>query len=482
MAVTASQVFRCLEQAPALHVARHEIHCAPFEDLRHAVYRIILGLSDEDYGDTDIAGGLRSALSEWLTVPVPFSHLHLPALGDFGDPAITGTRWGDDIRRDLETALSSLQEIRQCVSPLRDALAEELQRAIESGRRWRIYCHRRAAEHFVACCAEIGHHLDPAAFIHSLRDYRSAEPFDLLIKVGPLRRRGWGAFPASCLNAPRYRDLVQFAWAGTRDETGVGDDPLLASWIGSSTGAADGQHHQTAAGGGLADTSLAGIRLVSTTFLHGDQTSRSIGGPSAEGGDLDELHSFSEMVRVAAPRRAWLLHLDNESGILYPPHAEVLLVDFAAVHRATSWKGELSEGSPSGKYLVRADIGDVNLGAHSTERGWFSVRWKRELERRFTCNERDLLWQLRSAGIRLRNLRGCVQHWLLPATTVIHAPQRARYFELLIGVLDMEALEPRPDVPHAALHGGEPRGRRLRFLAVRPFSTAFTSRKSSETR
>ena len=57
------------------------------------------------------------------------------------------------------------------------------------------------------------------------KDYREVEPFDVLVKVGPLRSKGWGSAPDATLSAPRFAKMVQIVWSGCGDEDDFGYDP-----------------------------------------------------------------------------------------------------------------------------------------------------------------------------------------------------------------------------------------------------------------
>ena len=447
MAVAASRVFEHLEHHRILRIARHEVASHPFTRLRRAMYGLAVGLNDEDSGDVELSDRLRQCLSEWLTVPVPFASLRATALDELGDPGFVEIRWGDDMRRYLDAARQSLSVLQRMESPLRAQLSCEIRDASRGRLPCRVYCHRSATEHFISCAAEAGCTLGPNDFIHSLRDYRNAEPFGALIKVGPLRARGWGSVPSACVNAPRYSELVQVVWTGMDDEPGFGDDPLVTPWTGASA-SGESTRDQNGSGPGRGTgtiTDTAPSAWSRTVIVHEDRSKfDDAKQPASDESSPDELEIFARMDRPQSPRRVLLLHIGGNLGLLYPPHAEVLLSAPGASTPDAISRSTLAEVDPCGRFLVRADVGDVNLGAHLTDHGWYSTRWKAELKRQFDWHEEGLLRRLRAAGITLRNLRECVVHWIQRASTVIHAPQRRRHFELLIDVLEMETREPQP--------------------------------------
>jgi hypothetical protein len=418
------------------------------------MYELAVGLSDGDDGDPELSDRLRRSLSEWLTVPVPFMGLNTTALDELGNPGFVEVRWGERMRSSLDAAKQSLAVLKALESPLRAQLCRVLRDTSGRSIRWRIYCHRSAAEHFESCALEAGYSISPDVFIHSLRDYRDAEPFDVLIKVGPLRTRGWGSIPSACANAPRYHELVQVVWTGMSDEAGFGEDPIVTPWVGTIASKENSGGQEGSRAGDIMNThgraaSLAWSRSI---IIHEDSSDTGQLEPFTlpDESSRDELQAFAQMGRVHTPRRALLLHIGNNLGLLYPPHAEVLFLIPGAQGAEAVSKAILSEIDPRGRYLIRADIGDVNLGNHLTDRGWYSTRWKAELKQQFEWHEEGLLRKLRAAGIKLRNLGACVELWIQPASTVIHAPQQRRHFQILVDVLDMETRAPRPSADSRA--------------------------------
>jgi hypothetical protein len=432
----ASTIFNHLAQHPTLDIARHEVECSAFNQLRRSVYRLVIGLQDADMDEIETAHRLRQSLSEWLTVPIQLAHLQTSVLDELGSSAAVGVRWGAEVRTCFDAAVSSAHAVKLLQSPLRRELANALKEADASGLTLRIHCHRGATEHFASCAAGAGVTLGADAFVHSLRDYRDADPFDVLIKVGPLRTRGCGYFPAACLNAARYRCLKQLVWAGMSDEEGFGDDPLILPWqeaLMPVTGVSS-----------TANSTPPVLRWLRTIIVHPDTTVGANSAPDDAFTAPDELLAFSAIRRNQPLRRALLLHVGSGLAVFYAPHAEVLLLKNVASEPRTLSRRELSAGNLHGSILVRADVGDVNMGAHSSNPGWYSAQWKAELIRRFTYHPEGLIRELRAAGLTLRNLHARVEHWCQRAPNVISAPQQRRHFNMLIDVLDMERASATP--------------------------------------
>jgi hypothetical protein len=211
LAVTASQIFDFLDQDRSFSIKRHEIHSALFGTLRRSVRLIVARLSEGDEVDSqEVADRLRTLLSEWLTVPIPFSGELLESVSALGDAKVVETRWGREIRTAYDLACASALTIQHEENPARTQLRDVVQQLRTLGGAWRIYCHRRARVHFESIFED--EPLAADSFLHTVRDYREAEPFDVLIKVGPLRSRGWGSAPDSLRSAPRFGTLLQIVW------------------------------------------------------------------------------------------------------------------------------------------------------------------------------------------------------------------------------------------------------------------------------
>src|SRR6185312_11746857 len=126
MAATATQILGFLERNRVLRITRHEIACHALASLRREMFALIIGLRDEETGNTEIADLLRRSLSEWLTVPLPFVSFHATALNELGSSELVENRWGADIRQSYDAARRSLDTLRGMTSPLRAQLRNSI--------------------------------------------------------------------------------------------------------------------------------------------------------------------------------------------------------------------------------------------------------------------------------------------------------------------------------------------------------------------
>jgi hypothetical protein len=390
---------------------------------------VVVFREGDDQEARDISDGLRAILSEWLTVPIRFDSSMLSALVNMGDGARIEQRWGRDIRAAYDDAYRCAQRIQKMDNPIRTKLADVLRELENNAREFKIYCHSQARQHFETLSVQAGVTLRDNAFLHSVTQYRNAEPFDVLIKVGPLRARGWGSAPDALLTAPRFDTLIQVVWSGCVDEAGFGYDPVSAPLPGPES-------EPRPAG---ANASAPALRIGWETTEVRPPTESDDGPGDIQ--DLDDFEIFTRLGHTADMRRASLIQIDDDRGILYPPHSRLLSFDPAAIAAKSIDYRIPGETLFEGMFLIIPILDDELLNGLQAEEGYYSRIWKERLGAEFSRDSDGLINQLRSNGLDLRVLRSRVEHWCKPATTVIHAPQQMRHFEILISVLktDFEA-------------------------------------------
>ena len=152
-------------------------------------------------------------------------------------------------------------------------------------------------------------------------------------------------------------------------------------------------------------------------------------------------------------RRATLVQIDDEDGILYPPHSQVATFDPTPHAEDPIGYRLAGETLSEGMFLIWPIFGAADLGALHAGEGHYSRIWKERLRDKFRYTPNDLVRRLREGGIELRNLRSCVRQWCRPASTVIHAPQQRRHFEILIKVLGIDHDPPRRCTTPSSLVG-----------------------------
>jgi len=428
MPKSASKVFEFLERNEEVTIERHEIASTTFGTLRRYLRHIVLNLHDSyDQDARDISYQLRSLLSEWLTVPVHFDQLIFDAIFSlFGEAETVRTRWGSDILELYNTATSSAMDLTSSENPVRAKVHMIINESRARGSAVRVYCHRKARSHFKSIFAgpeELP--LEEKVFLHSVRDYRETDPFDVLIKVGALRPRGWGSVPDAILTAPIFNNLVQIVWSGCNDEADFGYDPGTPQ-----LDAADGS------GASLAKASVFRCGCVNWNrqVLRSGEDFSSFTGEKA---DEDELHLFREIGRQEGNRPAIHLQINETHGIFYPPHARILSFDPDRAARRPIDTRVPDDTLVEGIFLIMPFGVDMESDGVRAEHGYYSRIWKSKLEQEFRNDSHGLIRRLRAAGLNLVHLSTAIHHWCKPPSTVIHAPQQMKHFKILLNVLDL---------------------------------------------
>lgn len=430
MTATASDIFSFLDQHQSLLIERHEIRSTAFYEIRRHLRSIVVRLADsEDVQAKEICSQIRSALSEWLTVPVPFDDAMLRTVRGVSESHAMG-RFGDDIQSASAAAVQCVKQL-PAESPLRATLRYLISDLLAKKRPFKIYCHRSSVSYFQSLFAEGV--LVASSFLHSVVEYRNAPLFDVLIKVGPLRSRGWGAAPDSLLSAPRFETLIQVIWEGCADEPDFGYDPVSAS---SDTTTSDVVTRNS-------ETVLAAqIKKIVTIKQSGDPETMLLPGEV----EIDEFKIFRRLTRVGEKQKALRVQIDSEHGILHPRYSPILSYDPADFLNPidTRYAGDtLAEGM----FLIRPMLGDIDLGGIQAAEGYYSRTWKQRLREELQNSPENLCLMLRNKGLDLLHLRSCLSNWSKPATGVIHAPQLMEHFRILIDVLAPDEGSPVLNIP-----------------------------------
>lgn len=425
---TATEVLEFLESTKDIVIDRREIASASFGVIRRNIRRIVVNLSDSDDEEAlRIARELRTTLSEWLTVPVAFDNSVSESLASvLGAPDAVQARWGKEIRSYYDLCRESAQDIQREENPVRIQLRTVTEELRAQQREFKIYCHPRSIDHYQALLVEAGcEQLATEIFICTLKAYNETSPFDVLIKVGPLRVRGWGSAPDALVSSPRFKKLVHMVWAGCSNDTDFGYDPVESM---HGTLAKDGEES-----GHEGHSIHRKLNFNTHTSRYGEDP----GADADSESNSDELRIFRNLEQSAESRPATLVQVEDSHGILYPPHSRVLSFDCDSTAQSPIMFRIPGDSLVEGMYAIVPDVDDIDLGGLQAERGHFSEIWKARLKALYSADPAKLMIRLRAEGLNLINLSSAIRHWCSPPTTVIHAPQQVKHFEILIKVLEV---------------------------------------------
>src|SRR5712692_3390941 len=130
MSVTASQILGFLERRQTFTFERTEIALPEFENVRRNLRQIVMKLHESDDNEAvELAKGVRTLLSEWLTTPIAFDQSMERSLAElFGDRGTISSRWGFDIADLHEAAREASANLATVESPVREKLKEIIER------------------------------------------------------------------------------------------------------------------------------------------------------------------------------------------------------------------------------------------------------------------------------------------------------------------------------------------------------------------
>ena len=417
-----TRLFEFLAQSELRVIEKHEVCSTKFSVLRRSLRRIIILLREEgDEESGHLSERLRTLLSRWLTTPIEFDHNLLESIEGIGAGVGFETRWGAQIGMAYKAACGAARELAGTRNPLREKLKELVEGLVCREEVFRIYCHRSAVIDFPFIqYASVSTHPERELFLHTPREYRESNLFDVLIKVGPLRSRGWGAVPDAVLTAPRFNKLVQILWMGCNDELDFGYDPVCMSEVTDENI------------GSNPTRIICGMTWKTTNSRTGDDLSETSLGP-----EEDDFRILSELRYPMERRRCVLLHCGEQQGILYPPRADVLSFDpLADADRSIDVRSSV-DGLIERMFVIEEHFHESEAGNAQAVEGAYSQIWKQHLVDRLLL-EPDFESRLRKDGLDLRNLKQSLWHWSKSATTVVHAPQRRKHFEILIHNLNID--------------------------------------------
>lgn len=425
MTVDASRVLGFFDCQESTAWERTEVVCGSFFRFRNSIWRIISELIEDadEARVADLLGQLHVLRSSCLTKPVEFNKELFEAIHDMEKNGPVAHTWGGSVGRHHVSACDAVEALIIGGNRLRDCVGRSIESLLDQGVDFRIFCNRRTRQDFDSLTDGV---LRDENFLHSVVHYRDSEPFEVLVKVGPLRSRGWGRAPDALINAPRFERLEHIVWKGVPDEPEFGYDPAVTSF--SLAGIPNRSE------GGLGPGASCGHRLKKSVSQVGDDAD-----------DVLELSDEDELLPPAGLRnqsdgyrKTVLVQITDDHGMLFPPLSEVMSFDPLADPSARLELRLAGESLAEGMYIILATYDEDALGETQAEEGRYSPVWKQSLRVELDSNHEGFCRILRNSGIDLIGLDSCVKRWVEPATTVIHAPQQEIHFQKLIEALPLD--------------------------------------------
>jgi hypothetical protein len=418
-ATAASIVFDFVERCPEVELDRQEVVSDNFWQLRRALRSIVFQLHEVEA--EELAEQVRALLSEWLTAPAPLLSSAASIRAVLGPVDVVRIRFGEELAASYEAALTAAGDLRSAESPLRLKVAETLRRVRASAQSFKVFCHKNARQHFQSLAELADGALNDGIFLHSLRDYREAYPFDVLVKVGPLRSGGWGWAPDALVSAPRFRRLIQIVWDGSQDEPGFGYDPVIVA--SSSTNPSK-------------SGSSSVIVWTSNVTRTGESALPGFDSPQREPSTQDDLSAFRQIDRRRDRRPATLIEVDDALGLLYTNHAKILSFDPNPLSKEPISQRAIGDTLSESMFLIVPKDVDFDLGEIRAGHGSVSRVWKDKLARRWQEDQGGMILDLMDLGVA--DLSAAIERWCQAPTTVIHAPRSIKDFGILLKAIDLD--------------------------------------------
>lgn len=425
-----TELFSFFDKNDGFYIEKYEVSSIPFRVLCTSLRNIVLLLieTESELGQ-EIGNRIRILVSEYLTVPIPFTSSLTETLQElFPDVEMVRRLWGSDLAAYSVAAINSSIELQEQGNLLRKSTLDTIDSLLSSKESFKIFCHRRAREYFdLYDETQSNEDLNDEHFLYTLRDYNSSDPFDTLIKVGPMRTKGWGSAPDALITSPRFKKLIQITWRGSLDENGFGYDPvsLLRDEDPLKEGARVFPNHRN----------ISRANWQSQTNQVGDNYEDAGVWIPGE----DDLQILTNSQSNDGRRSAILAQVDDLHGILYPPLSQILSYDNDFIGNKPFSKRLLNETLLEGMFIIHFTVDDVDLGGIHAKHGRYSELWKDKLNKRWRNEPEKLLQHLKEKGLELLYMRTAIRNWCEPPSSVIHAPQRSEHFRILWEVLDVES-------------------------------------------
>jgi hypothetical protein len=153
--------------------------------------------------------------------------------------------------------------------------------------------------------------------------------------------------------------------------------------------------------------------------------------------DEDDFRILSELGRSVDKRRCVLVQFGDKQAVLYPPRAEVLSFDPAADDDHSIDFRLPVDGLSEGMFVIDDRSHESGTDGVHAEEGKYSRIWKQSLNNKMFVDSK-FEDKLRADGIDLKTLEQSLSNWSKPSTSVVHAPQGRKHFEILMRNLQID--------------------------------------------
>jgi len=422
--MSCSALLDMLSERTAFEHMCHVVEMSVFHAYQHVIRRMIGCLDgDDDVQVVRLAQDLRIGLARLHFSPRNFRDTELFHCVLDMEFAEAERKHGKEFRELLVRAVDLQEGLYECSdSPVAKKLKLIIKECQRESMTFRVLCHGAVAGDFrerLEDLAEDGLDVD-GLLLRSNAQYRDTGLFDVLVRLGPMRTEGLGRVPDGVLSAPKFARLEQVIWEGALDDGGIGYD-AIGEWT-----EADGKGRRC-----LEPHHVCWIRQMTTEFVE------SRGVPPVEdileddeAVELFFRHGYEGQRSVEAV----LVTISDAIAVFLRRGSKRLCIDPSSDGVIVECKA--SELRP-GMYLVQENLEDPGLSGSSISKYEYATVWKRRLEERWQNNPKQLLRELRNAGISVTHLETSVVSWIRNDRGCMIAPRRVLDRRVLLDVLGL---------------------------------------------
>tara|TARA_B100000676_G_scaffold311648_1_gene382315 strand:- start:12 stop:1619 length:1608 start_codon:yes stop_codon:yes gene_type:complete len=332
-----------------------------------------------------------------------FSH---PLLSD---KEKVGRLYGEEARKLLNRVEELHANWRSGNSILIDEFRRQIINAIsEFGvDRIRIACRSREIANFQKLLND-DVELTDTQFITGLKEYRVAQPFDVLFRIGSFRMEGMQKIAPPILNAPKYKKLIRFCWDRTSDEIELAQDPItsdinyLQLMPVTTRTVSDSTHVEE-----YSDTD---------TSSHDDEFLNDAENYSSKGS------SHIKCIRILLSENKAALFRKGHRQLVFRNHSdspEILQLTAKEIRNGDFWIDQ----------SIEVDLGKEEINPEDYP---MAKIWKSDLHRQLRRLPGAVTLKMLLAGIALQDRYKAAENWSTFDRYRINAPQRKSHFIALI--------------------------------------------------
>jgi len=403
-------------------IVRKEIEFPPIAEYRKSLIGIFQQLDRTDNRQDDVAQRIWSIISKLQTSTASFDKMLLDATRNiFISKETIKENWGYEIWANYQRANSIVDSLLGSANPILDCLIKCVTSLMAGESSFAIYCPKEEVLEIKQSFGEAGIDISQINFLSTVADYRKSSLFDIIIKIGPMRRQGRARTADALLTSPKCKTIIQLIWEKSPDESAHGYDPIVPVVRDE---------------GGFIKSKI--VNWVVETELVVVEWSKVIPPPTIEALGIslsDDLTLLSGESREF--RSAVLLSLYDGYGILFAPATKLVVFNLNQEETGASDVCSAATIKP-GSFIAIVGAYTVDLDENSlvgSDR--FSIIWKQKLVEADKSNSSEFYHKLQKNGLDLWGLRSAIKHWMQPTSTVIHAPQKKAHFKILCCVLGL---------------------------------------------